>query len=101
MSDFNMDLTALFQALWKNNLIPSNASLGLVEFGSEAFHSAQNVTFAASDFGMDLSPGSSPELNITIASGPCHSTAHLSWPSRPGRFQILFTIITLSLILLS
>jgi len=96
-----MDITALLQALWKNNLVPSNASLGLVEFGSEAFHSAQNVTFAASDFGMDLSPGSSPDLNIAVASGPCHSIASHSRASLAGSFQVLFTIITLSLGLLS
>jgi len=101
MSDFDIDLTALFQALWKNNLIPSNASLGLVEFGSEAFHSVQNITFAASNFGMDLSPGTPPELNIAVASGLCHSTASLSQPPRASSYRTLFTFITLSLVLFS
>lgn len=101
MTDFDIDLTALFQALWKNNLVPSNASLGLVEFGSEAFYSAQNITFAASDFGMDLSPGSPPELHIAMASGPCHSTAPLSRLSRTSYFHTSFMIISFSFALLS
>jgi xyloglucan-specific endo-beta-1,4-glucanase len=101
MSDFDFDLTTLLQALWKNNLVPSNASLGLIEFGSEAFHSDQNVTFAVSEFGMDLAPGPSPELNITVASGRCHSIAPLSRPFRAGSFHVLCVAFVLSLVLLS
>lgn len=34
-----------------------DARLGLVEFGSEAYHSSGNVTFAASGFAMELEGG--------------------------------------------
>lgn len=49
-----MDISPLLHALSDNNLVPGNANLGLVEFGNEAFHSIENITFSASNFTMDI-----------------------------------------------
>jgi len=58
MQDFNLDISPLLTALVNNNLVPANAYIGRVDFGSEAFHTPSNVTFSAADYSMDLTCGS-------------------------------------------
>lgn len=38
----------------RSHLLPLDVQLGLVEFGSETFHSMENITFSAWNFSMDL-----------------------------------------------
>lgn len=71
IESFDIDTTYLIKALTNNNLVPSNAYLGLVDYGSEAFHATENITFAAHSFDMNLTLGTAPVLN---AAPP--STAH-------------------------
>jgi xyloglucan-specific endo-beta-1,4-glucanase len=52
--DFIIDFNPLLRTLTRNNLVPLDVRLGLVEFGSETFHSTKNITFSASNFTMDL-----------------------------------------------
>jgi xyloglucan-specific endo-beta-1,4-glucanase len=56
-SDFDINL--LLEPLWKNNLVPSDVQLGLVEFGTETFYAADNVTFSVSDFAVNITTNSS------------------------------------------
>ncbi|KAK3939333.1 concanavalin A-like lectin/glucanase domain-containing protein [Diplogelasinospora grovesii] len=67
-TSFSAEISPLLQYLWRNGLVPSNSSLGLVEFGSEAYHSESNVTFSATSFDAELVTGAAP--NLTIASLP-------------------------------
>jgi hypothetical protein len=54
ISSFDMDFSPLLQALMRNQHLPLDVQLGLVEFGSETFRSMENITFAAWNFSMDL-----------------------------------------------
>ncbi|KAK1756362.1 hypothetical protein QBC47DRAFT_460200 [Echria macrotheca] len=56
-ADFAADVSPLLQSLWRSGLVAADSYLGPVEFGSEAFHSPTNVTFAASDFFVVLDQG--------------------------------------------
>lgn len=75
MTDFNEDISPLLQALWRNKLIPGDAFLGLVEFGTEAFHSDKNITFTVSHFSMNLTSGTAPNLAVTTAPKSCPQSA--------------------------
>jgi xyloglucan-specific endo-beta-1,4-glucanase len=55
-----LDFNPLLQALSTNKLVPANAFIGIIEFGTEAFYATKNVTFSASKFGMDLQAKSAP-----------------------------------------
>jgi hypothetical protein len=61
MTTFKFDATSALQALVSNNLVPGNASIGVVGFGTEAFYATENVTWTVSAFGFGLgsSKGSS------------------------------------------
>ncbi|EFX02832.1 glycosyl transferase [Grosmannia clavigera kw1407] len=61
-TSFDQDISPLLQYLWRNQFISSNLTLGLVQFGSEAYSSQGNVTFSASGFAMDLEHGAAPTL---------------------------------------
>jgi xyloglucan-specific endo-beta-1,4-glucanase len=58
LQDFNLDVSPLLSALVKNNLVPANAYIGRVDFGTEAYHTPSNVTFSAAGYSMDLTCGS-------------------------------------------
>lgn len=83
ITDFNEDISPLLQALWRNKLIPGDAFLGLVEFGTEAFHSDKNITFTVSHFGMNLTSGTAPNLATTTATTCPQSTAPTLQDSLP------------------
>lgn len=61
---FSADMSALLQPLWRSGLISPSSYIGVVEFGSEAFHSPENVTFAASDFDIRLLTGTAPTIEV-------------------------------------
>lgn len=69
----------MFQYLWHNELMPANAQLGLVEFGSEAYHSGNNVTFSAGSFSMGVWPGDPPRYELNTVGDGCKA------PSSPTK----------------
>lgn len=68
---FFQEISPLLQYLWRNELISSNASLGLIEFGSEAYHADGNVTFSASNFTAKASVGIAPLLDMAKMPKKC------------------------------
>lgn len=86
-TNFTADVSPLLQSLWRTGLLSADSYLGLVEFGSEAFHASANVTFSASGFSMVLKEGPAPNHDIgelpTACSlaGPAHTRDQGSWLS--------------------
>ena len=68
---FFQEISPLLQYLWRNDLISANATLGLIEFGSEAYHADGNVTFSASNFSADISVGAAPLLDLARMPEKC------------------------------
>lgn len=68
---FDEDITPLLQYLWRNELVSADARIGLVEFGSEAYHAGNNVTFSAGDFSMDVWPGPPVSLALNPVADNC------------------------------
>jgi len=71
VASFAAEVSPLLQSLWRNGLISPESHIGLVEFGSEAFHSPKNVTFAASDFGIRILKGPVPDLAVEPPGTTC------------------------------
>ncbi|KAK1485966.1 hypothetical protein CTAM01_12336 [Colletotrichum tamarilloi] len=59
VTQFDEDITPLLKFVLDSGEIDSDSWLGLVEFGSEAWHSPENITFSAAHFSMDLDNGDS------------------------------------------
>jgi len=70
IQSIDMDISPLLQAL-SSVITSNNVLLGLVQFGSEAFYAASNVTLQVSGYSMDLQPSATS----TFAPSPS-STAH-------------------------
>ncbi|KAI7777524.1 hypothetical protein LA080_003418 [Diaporthe eres] len=70
-TSFDEDITPLLQYLWRNDLVSADARIGLVEFGSEAYHAGNNVTFIAGDFSMDVWPGSPVKYELNPVADHC------------------------------
>lgn len=68
----------MLQYLWRNDLLPADAQLGLVEFGSEAYHSGNNVTFSASSFSMGVWPGDPPRYELNAVGDGCKAPSSVA-----------------------
>jgi hypothetical protein len=68
-----MDIEPLLTPL--NTYIPSNASLGLVQFGAECFRSVQNSTWIVSDYSLSINSDSKAKAIPTTTNGPARTTA--------------------------
>ncbi|OLN96031.1 Endoglucanase cel12A [Colletotrichum chlorophyti] len=54
VNQFDEDITPLLEYVLESGEIDKESWLGLVEFGSEAWHSPENITFSAANFAMEL-----------------------------------------------
>ncbi|KAK4183599.1 family 12 putative glycoside hydrolase [Podospora australis] len=84
---FSADVSPLLQHLWRNGLVSADSLVGVVGFGSEAFRSVENVTFSASDFGMQLLTGEAPILPASPTPSSRGISVHRcpgSWPLSSG-----------------
>ncbi|POS69189.1 hypothetical protein DHEL01_v212418 [Diaporthe helianthi] len=79
-TSFDEDITPLLQYLWRNDLVSADARIGLVEFGSEAYHAGNNVTFSAGDFGMDVWTGTPVNLALNPIADHCEPPQNPSGP---------------------
>lgn len=77
---FDEDITPLLQYLWRNQLVSADARLGLIEFGSEAYHSGNNVTFSAGDFSLDVWLGSPVRYELNPPALHCKQPESPSGP---------------------
>lgn len=68
---FDEDISPLLQYLWRNELVSADARLGLVEFGSETYHSGGNITFSAVDFSLGIWKGDPPDFDLTPIGQDC------------------------------
>ncbi|KAL0939838.1 Endoglucanase cel12A [Colletotrichum truncatum] len=59
VNEFDEDVTPLFNYVLESGEIDKESWLGLVEFGTETWHSKGNVTFSAAHFSMELDNGDS------------------------------------------
>ncbi|KAK0711976.1 concanavalin A-like lectin/glucanase domain-containing protein [Lasiosphaeris hirsuta] len=93
---FAAEISPLLQYLWRNGLISPASYIGVVEFGTEAFHSLENVTFSASNFHMDLLIGPAPALVVDLLPDACsfaESAGHRSvYDSCLSRMSIIGTV---------
>lgn len=82
----SQDLSPLVQYLWKNNLVPAEAYVGTVGFGSESFFSLDPVTFTAQSLSLDVtSKGGAPIFS-------CDSPAGKKQPPRLLSFLFSFVM---------
>lgn len=81
-TNFDEDVSPLLQYLWRKKLVSADARLGLVEFGSEAYHSGANVTFSASEFSMQLLTGHPPKYELNPIGDGCEKP--VSPPAKEG-----------------
>lgn len=72
-TSFDEDISPLLQYLWRNDLMAADAQLGVVEFGSEAYHSGNNVTFSAGSFSMGVWPGVPPGYELNTVGDGCEA----------------------------
>ncbi|KAF6804687.1 glycosyl transferase [Colletotrichum sojae] len=61
VNEFDADVAPLFKYVLESGEIDKESWLGLVEFGSEAWHSPDNITFSAANFAMELDNGDGGE----------------------------------------
>lgn len=52
-----MDISPLLHYLWQSKKISEANFLGIVQFGTETFHSSENVTFSTNNFNLSLASG--------------------------------------------
>ncbi len=90
-TSFAAEVSPLLQTLWRNGLLSPASHIGVVEFGSEAYHSPENVTFAAENFDMDLLIGPAPTLDIDPLPTDC--SAQESSAARQGLLLSQLSII--------
>lgn len=79
VSDFNRDISPLMHYLWQHKMISESNFLGIVQFGTETFHSSSNVTFSAQDFNLNVSSGK-PLVDSKAAGGALPSLGLLFLP---------------------
>lgn len=70
-TSFDEDILPLLQYLLLNELVSADTRLGLVEFGSETYHSEDNVTFSAGDYTMEVWTGEPPNFDLNPISENC------------------------------
>lgn len=70
-TSFDEDVAPLLQYLWRRGLVSADARLGLVEFGSEAYRSGDNVTFSAAGFDMTAWLGTPARFELDSPAGHC------------------------------
>ena len=90
---FSADLSPLLQPLWRNGLISPASYLGVVEFGSEAFHSSENITFTASGFDIHLLAGTAPTIEVGQLPSSC-SLAPATYSESISHMSILGIVAT-------
>jgi hypothetical protein len=69
------DIAPLLQGMVERGYIEPNVTLGLIEFGSEAFNSPSNVTFTVANYGVNL------QSNITVPSPASQSSSGIAAPT--------------------
>lgn len=83
-TSFDEDISPLLQYLWRNELVSADARLGLVEFGSETYHSGSNVTFSARDFAMTVWKGEPPSFELNAIGDKCAKPGSPAGPQSTG-----------------
>jgi len=98
-TNFTADVSPLLQSLWRTGLLSADSYLGLVEFGSEAFHASTNVTFSASGFSMALKEGPAPDHDIGELPTACSLAGHASTRDQKSRLSIMSIIGIVTVVL--
>ena len=76
----SQDLSPLVQYLWKNNLVPAEAYVGTVGFGSESFFSLDPITFTARSLSLNVtSEGVAPVFTCDAQAGKHRPASLLSF----------------------
>jgi xyloglucan-specific endo-beta-1,4-glucanase len=85
---FDEDISPLLHYLWRSNYIDEANYLGIVQFGTETFHSSANVTFSMQDFNMSVHPGepqapppqpTASGTGIPKSKGSLHFSPNMTW----------------------
>jgi len=94
-TEISKDVSPLLQYLWRNGLVPPTAYLGAVEFGSEAFHSTDTVTFSVQNYTLNVTTGTAPSLKLDSTFGHCKSLGAAHRPTSYLGLVALFLAISL------
>ncbi|KAF8859736.1 concanavalin A-like lectin/glucanase [Acephala macrosclerotiorum] len=89
ITNIDDDISPLLHYLWWHNKISESNYLGIVQFGTETFHSSSNVTFSAQDF------------NLTVASGNPPTDSSAAAGALPNLVFILLSVSFLFLLICS
>lgn len=81
MPRFDIDILSFLRVLEENDFISRDLHVGLVELGTETFYSPENITFAASDFGMNLTSNATAKVQDFPSSG---ADGPGRWGGRPS-----------------
>jgi len=73
-SDFSADVMPLINYLTNNSLVESDAFMGILQFGSETWHSAGNITFDVASF----------NLNVTSTDAAANAKASAAISAKSG-----------------
>lgn len=84
-TSFDEDISPLLQYLSSKDLVSADARLGLVEFGSETYHSGKNVTFSAGPFSMDVWKGDPPKFDFNPLGEKCAKPTSPAGPGGTGK----------------
>lgn len=84
-TSFDEDVSPLLQYLSGKGLVSADARLGLVEFGSEAYHSGGNVTFSAGGFSMEVWRGVPPRFDFNPIGERCARPTSPAGPEATGK----------------
>ena len=94
-TSFAAEISPLLQYLWRNGLVSPGSNIGLVSFGTEAYHAEGNVTFSGSEFDIALVTGAAPNLAVVGLPDACSHgvSARLdgAWWSRVLLIMALFS----------
>jgi xyloglucan-specific endo-beta-1,4-glucanase len=75
LNDFDSDISPLLHYLWRQKYIDESNYLGIVQFGTETFHSLSNVTFSVRDFNISIHSG---RPNV-VSEGSLPVLPNLTW----------------------
>ncbi|KAK0716394.1 concanavalin A-like lectin/glucanase domain-containing protein [Lasiosphaeris hirsuta] len=85
-TSFSHDISPLIQYLWKNKLVPADAYIGTVSFGSESFFASDPIAFTAESLLMNITSESGVPIPV------CNSPAGKHQPPSLLSMAVSFLI---------
>lgn len=81
ITSFDEDISPMVLYMVKAGIINSTEYLGIVEFGTETFHSSANVSFSVTDYNLSISSTSNTPVSTPFSSTPSKNAAAVYIPN--------------------